>query len=81
MLATVLKYTIPVLAILLIIIFVVVGGYNVGRQEGKLACQAAQEAATAQETQKTVIVYAKIDKSVPKSRKAQVAWMLKLSQQ
>jgi hypothetical protein len=81
MLATILKYTIPAFAILLVIVFVVVGGYNVGKQEGRLACQAAQEMATVQEVQKTVIVYAKIDKSVPKSRKAQVKWMLALSKQ
>ncbi len=81
MLATLLKYLVPTVAIFLVIIFVVVGGFEVGKSEGKMACQAAQETATVQEVQKTEVVYAKVDKSVPKSRKAQVAWMLKLSQQ
>lgn len=74
MLATILKYVVPGLLILILAVIVLFGAFYVGKQEGSAITQAKQDAAVIKNDNKLDGEYAKIQ--VPRSRTAAVERML-----
>ena len=69
------KYLIPAVAAILVIIFIAVSAFEVGKSEEKAICQAAQEAAAIKETKKLEVKYAEINKAIPAATASQLKWL------
>ena len=73
------KYAIAGLLLVLVLVMQDVGIWYIAKQETAAQAQAKQDTAIIKETNQLEGQYDKVDKSVPVSHDARIAWLLTLS--